>query len=63
VIGLLLAPLGGWLALNGGGTCLALRFTDFCLIGGQLFGTIFGLFGLLSLLAGLDAYRQGDKYV
>jgi len=46
-----------------GGTRLALRFTDFCLIGGQLFGTIFGLFGLLSLLAGLDAYRQGDKYV
>jgi hypothetical protein len=46
-----------------GGTCLALRFTDFCLIGGQLFGTIFGLFGLLPLLAGLDAYRQGDKYV
>lgn len=63
VIGLILTPLGGWLALNGSGVCLAIRLTDFCLIGGQTFGVLAFLFGLLLLWGGYDDFKQGKSAI
>lgn len=62
-IGVIGTLIGVWLALNGGGTCLGLRFTDFCLIGGQTFGLLVTIFGLLFLWGGYDAYKQGEKTI
>lgn len=63
LLGLLMGGVGYWLWANGGGSCVALRFSDSCLMGGTTLGAVLALFGLLILWGGLDAYKQGERYV
>lgn len=59
IFGAVLTPIGGWLALNGSGVCIALHFSNSCLIGGQTFGILGFLFGVLLLWAGYDDFTKG----
>lgn len=61
--GVVAVLLGGWLALNGGGACVALRFANTCLIGGQSFGLVLFLLGLLGLWVGYDEFQKGGDAI